>query len=237
MEPVKITVQNLSTVMTDERAAIVVAALNTQLTTEYGASCWVTQGLSAPASAEFIPKGEPLPAGTWHIELLDTSDQQGALGYHEDRAFDAQSAGPKKASMHSSRGLRADAPETPLAKVFVKTTMEANEHPGEVLSHEACEMCVDPNVTRSVRTVINPAKKQKVIVEVGDPVQGCGYQIGDVWVADFALPAWFGYPQLVNPTQMSWRSSVTEPFELAPNGYISVAPEGTEEWSQVFGGQ
>jgi hypothetical protein len=235
MEPVRLTVQNLSTAMTDERAAVVVAALNVQLTKEYGASCWVTQGLSAPASVEFIAAGEQVPAGTWHIELLDTSDQAGALGYHEDEAFDSQSAGPKKASDHSSRGLRADAPEIPLAKVFVKTTMEAGEHPGEVLSHEALEMLVDPRVVSDVRTVIDPAKKQKVIVEVGDPVQGCGYLIGDVYVADFALPAWFGYLQTRNPTQMSWRSSVTVSFELAPGGYISVAPEGSEDWQQVFG--
>jgi hypothetical protein len=235
VEPVKLTVQNLSAAMADERAAVVVAALNVQLTKEYGESCWVTQGLAAPASVEFIAKGDPIPSDTWHIELLDTSDQEGALGYHEDQGFDSHSVGPRKASDHSSRGLRADAPEIPLAKVFVKTTMEAGGHPGEVLSHEVLEMLVDPRVMREPRTVINPAKKQKVIVEVGDPVQGCGYLIGDVYVADFALPAWFGYPQEKNPTQMSWRSSVTAPFELAPGGYISVCPEGSEEWTQVFG--
>jgi hypothetical protein len=240
MEPVKITVQNLSTVLTDDQASEIVTALNTQVVNDYGNSCWVTQGLSAPATVEFIAKGQPLPPDTWHVELLDTSDQQGALGYHEDQAFDHNVLGkplmPCKASNHSSRGLRADAPEVPLAKVFVKTALEDHAEPGEVLSHECLECLVDPQVVKAVRTVINPAKTQKVIVEVGDPVQQCGYMIGNVTVADFALPAWFGYLQTRNPTQMSWRASVTEAFELAPGGYISVCPEGTEEWQQVFGG-
>lgn len=249
MDTVTITVQNLSDTLTDEEAQDVVDALNMQVTDDYGQSCWVTQGLAPPAKLELIAKGAEVPADTWHVELLDTSDQPGALGYHEDEAFDSKVNGeqpserfteptkaPRKASTHSSRGLRADAPEVPLAKVFVKTSKEDGADPAEVTSHEVLEMLVDPQVVKEVRTVVNHEKAQIVIVEVGDPVQGCGYQRGKRTVADFALPAWFGMEQKENPTQYSFRGSVSEPFELAPGGYISVAPEGDPEaWEQVFG--
>lgn len=245
---VTITVQNLTTpgVLAEDDFQAIVAALNHQVTQDYGTSCWVMQGLAAPATVIAVAAGETPPPDSWHVELLDTSDQEGALGYHEDEAFDNKLEGvahdfagptahPRKASARSSRGLRADNPELPLAKVFVKTAQQDNVQPGEVASHEVLEMLVDPQVVKSVRTVVNTATKQKVIVEVGDPVQDCGYKIGDVEVADFALPAWFGIEQTANPTQMSFRSSVQKAFELAPGGYISVAPEGTEDWTQIFG--
>jgi hypothetical protein len=247
MDPVEITVQNLSSTLTDEAASTIVDALNTQVTRDYGGSCWVTQDLAAPATVKFIGKGETIPADTWHVELLDTSDQPGALGYHEDVAFDNKVNGeetsdagptqrPRKASTHSSRGLRADAPEIPLAKVFVKTAKEDGAAAGEVASHEILEMLVDPQVMKTPRTVTDSASEKIYIVEVGDPVQECGYMIGEVEVADFALPAWFGLPQHANPTQMSFRSSVTGQFELAPGGYISLAPvSDPESWTQIFG--
>ena len=250
MEPVKISVQNLSTVVSDADAEAYAGALGAQLTQDYNGSCWVSQGLSAPVeSVTLIAKGVPVPPDTWHMEILDDSDQPGALGYHEEGVFDSKVDGreaagerdivsqhPRKASRRSSRGLRADAPTLPLMKVFAKTSQEDGASLSEDMSHEALEACVDPRPMKEPRTVTNTAKQQTVIVEVGDPVQECGYEVAGQTVADFALPAWFGYEQHANPTQMSFRSSVKEPFELAPGGYISVAPASEpENWSQIFG--
>lgn len=234
--PQLITVQDNTSAgtLTDEQFKDLVSGLAMQAADDFNESCWVTQDLAPAITVEAVARGAKVPDGSWHIELLDVCDDPGALGYHEDAAFDRHSTGPKKASGRSSRGLRAGT-LTPLSKIGVKTSREDGVDPAEVASHEMLEMTVDPNVVSTVRSVVNPAKKQKVIVEVGDPVQECGYKRGNVTVADFALPAWFGYPQKVNPTQMSFRSSVKEPFELAPGGYISVAPEGTEDWTQIFG--
>jgi hypothetical protein len=240
LDPVTISVQNLSTVLSDTEAEAIVQALNTQATRDYNSSCWVTQGLAAPAAAvEFIPKGETIPADTWHMELLDTSDQEGALGYHEDEAFDKAGAptGPKKSSNRTSRGLRADAPEIPLMKIFVKTSQEDSVQPGEVASHEMLEALVDPQVVKEVRTVNKSSEGRIYIVEVGDPVQSSGYKIGDVEVANFALPAYFGYPQEVNPTQYDYGHVLTEMVPaMTPGGYMSYAPASEpENWQQVFG--
>lgn len=240
LPPVTISVQNLSTVLSDTDAEAIVQALNTQATRDYNASCWVTQGLAAPAQAVvFVPKGEAIPADTWHMELLDTSDQEGALGYHEDMAFDKGGAptGPQKSSDRTSRGLRADAPEIPLMKIFVKTSQDDGVQPAEVASHEMLEALVDPQVVKSVRTVKKDSEGRIYIVEVGDPVQSTGYKIGDVEVANFALPAYFGYPQEVNPTQYDYGHVLTSPVPaMTPGGYMSYAPESEpENWQQLFG--
>lgn len=233
----QITVQNLSTVITDDEAQAITAALNVQATRDFNGSQWIEQHLARPIRVvTFLPKDQhPAAAApeSWHLEILDTSDQPGALGYHEEQAFNDQADVGRlaKASGRSSRGLRADAPELPLMKVFAKTAQEDGASLSEVCSHELLEAAVDPRPMREPRTVVNQAKQQKVIVEVGDPVQECGYQIDGVTVADFAEPAWFGYPG----ARMSFRESVPQPFGLAPGGYISVCPVGTESWEQVFG--
>jgi hypothetical protein len=253
MEPVTITVQNLSSVVTDSDAQAISRALAVQATSDFNTSAWVTQELSNPiAGVQFIAKGAPVPPNTYHIELLDDSTQPGALGFHEDQAFDhtlrqvdtitgsasypstAVTAHPRKASTHSARGLRADCPEHPLAKVFCRAAQEDDASPSEVASHELLEMVVDPQVVQNVRTVVDYATKQRVIVEVGDPVQGTGYTIGDTLVANFALPAYF--PSLGAAGVMDFRGVLFAPFPaLTPDGYISVTPEDSEEWTQIFG--
>jgi len=239
--PVTITVQNLSTVLTDTQAEAITAALNVQATRDYNGSCWVTEGLAASvAKVEFIPKGAEVPADTWHVELLDTSDQEGALGYHEDEAFGkgvSKPGKPEKASTHSTRGRRADAPSIPLAKVFCKTTQGDGEQSSEVASHEMLEMLVDPQVVSSLRTITDPTTKRIYPVEVGDPVQSSGKEIDGVLVANFALPAYFKLPQTANPSQFDFYSVLTAPVPaMTPGGYLSYAPESEpESWQQEFG--
>jgi hypothetical protein len=193
-------------------------SLNYQALYHYGRSPWVENGYAPPAHVTLLPEGAAPPAGAWNIILLDTSTQAGALGFHEDEANN----------------------EIPFSDVFVGTAREAGTDPSEVASHELLEMLVDPNVNE-IRKVLNKEKGQFYIVEVADPVQGCGYDIGapegrhcGVTVADFAFPAWFGMAQA--PSDLSFRDSIKNPFELAPQGYISIAPENEpENWSQVFG--
>lgn len=219
-----ITVEDHTTsgVLTPRQLFDLVWSLDYQARYHYGRSCWVTQSLAPAAHVQLLPHDHEgavkPPVGAWNLILLDTSDQEGALGYHEDE----------------------QGTTIPFSEVFVKTARADGVDPAEVASHEMLEMLVDPDIAH-VRTVKHNG--QLYIVEVGDPVQGCGYDIGrpegrtcGVTVADFALPAWFGYPQEVNPRWMSFRSSIAEPFELAPEGYISVAPEAEpNNWTQIFG--
>ena len=208
-------------------------ALNYQAVYQYGRSPWVEHGYAPAAHVAQLPKGVEVPSDAWTIHLLDVSDVEGALGYHEGGLF--------KSSEHSVRGLSAAG--TPYAKVFVQTAREAGVDPAEVASHEMCEMLVDPNVANEaeVRKVLDTEDKEFYIVEVGDPVQGCGYDIGapeerlcGVTVADFAYPAWWKLAQ--TRPDMSFRDSVSKPFQIAPEGYMSVAPEAEPtNWTQIYG--
>lgn len=189
-----------------------VDALNSQATTDYNDSPWVEHGY-APAISRVITlaKGMKPPPGAWSIILLDDSTQAGALGYHEDETGTA----------------------IPFSDVFVKTSREDGASPTEVASHEMCEMICDPDV-QNVRRVTHG--DTIYIVEVCDPVQGCGYEINGQMVADFCWPRWFGMVQ--TREALSQRESVKEAFELAPQGYISTAPVSSpEQWGQIFGSQ
>ncbi|MGD0454754.1 MAG: hypothetical protein ABSB69_14260, partial [Solirubrobacteraceae bacterium] len=120
--------------------------------------------------------------------------------------------------------------------IFAETTKEDKASLAEVCSHEMLEAAVDPTPMKAPRTATDAAQGRIYIVEVGDPVQECGYDVNGQTVADFALPAWFGMPQSEHPDQMSFRSSVAGPFQLAPGGYISWAPEDEKSnWRQEQG--
>lgn len=194
-------------------------AVNYQVMFHYGRSPWVNQGLAPPCHLMFLPKDTPPPLGAWNIILLDTADQAGALGWHDD----------------GSNNI-------PYAEVFVKTSREDGATWTSVLSHEAIEMACDPFVDpKKVRTVTHNG--YVYIVEACDAVQGCDYDVGDpenrkvgVTVSDFCLPSWWKLGLSGPSSKMSFRSSVASPFELAQQGYISRAPEGTpDNWEQIFG--
>ena len=215
---------------------------------QYNRSPWVEHGYCpALENVILLSPGQPAPAGTWHIELLDTSDQEGALGYHEDATFDQHSEGPKKGSGRSSRGLAAQR-LTPLAKVFCKTSKDDGVAPSEVASHEMVEMLADPQVVNEseIRKYLNSENKQWYIGELCDAVQGRGYDVGapegrstGVVVADFVYPSWFGQVQTRPYTSFAEEARIAprvEPFTLAPGGYMSIAPENEpSNWHQIYG--
>jgi hypothetical protein len=240
--PVTITVQNLSSVFTDQEADSMTKALAKQAAEHWNDSEWVTQKLAPPvAGVEFLAKGETVPEGTWHLELLDTSDQEGALGYHEDEAFEkgTPNGKPKKASTHSSRGRRADAPEVPLAKVFCQTTKEDGEQSSEVASHEMLEMLADPYVMQSLRTITDAASERIYPVEICDPVQSTpNYEVDGIVMSNFAEPAYFGLQsQSSDPTRYDYCGVLGGPVPaMTPGGYLSYAPVSEpENWQQEFG--
>jgi hypothetical protein len=204
--------------LTPKQLFNIVWSLNYQALYHYGRSPWVEHGYAPPAHVVQLQAGTPPPVGAWNIILLNTSPEAGTLGYHEDEAGNS----------------------IPYSDVFVKTAGEDGVDPAEVASHEMLEMLVDPQVANP-RKVLNSETQQFYIVEVADPVEGCGYDLGapegrhvGVTVADFVFPAWFGMTQ--TRPDLSFRDSISKPFSLAAQGYISVAPEASpENWSELRG--
>ena len=215
-----ITVEDRSTRLSLKDLFNVVWAVNYQVLFHYGRSAWVTSGSSPHAHVVYLqPKMAP-PPGAWNLILMDHSDQQGALGYHQDE----------------------NGTKIPYAEVFVVDTIADGSTVSAVASHEALEMLVDPHVS-NVRTQLRPDTQERYIVEVCDAVQGCDYDVGapegrvtGTMVSDFCLPSWWTLQPSSAP--YSFRDSVSGPWELAPKGYISTAPASDPtNWSQVFGSE
>lgn len=229
-------------------------AIRYQALYQFNRSPWVERGICQPiGDVVLIEKGQTPPAGTWHAELLANLEVEGALGYHEDQAFKKGTPGsaPEKASTRSSRGFRADAPELPLIKIGVDVSQQDGVPVSEVLSHEVLESAVDPRVMNEqfIRKYLNASQKEWFIGEVCDSVQGRGYDVGapegrpcgvpEAFVADFVYPNYFGQEQTRPETSFAEEAKLAdriEPWTLAPEGYISVAPESDPtNWSQIYG--
>jgi hypothetical protein len=156
MSGVTISVQNLADkLVSKQEAEDIVAALDAQAKNDYGGSPWVTDSLTTEIQeVVLIEKGAPPPEDTWHLEILLNSNQPGALGYHEEQVLKGGAATDgllRKASNHSSRGLRRDNPSLPLMKIFAETTKEDNASLAEVCSHEMLEAAVDPTPMKAPR--------------------------------------------------------------------------------------
>lgn len=154
----------------------------------------------------FVPAGGKPPAGKWCVALLGSSDQAGALGYHD---------------------LTPDG--LPLGKVFAGTDRQYGQNVCVTLSHEVLEMLGDPWIDLCAQ---GPDGKFYAW-EASDAVEAdeLGYKVLGQTVSAFVTPAWFGHGAgpLTYPEGL-----VQRPLQLASGGYISVFdPASGQGWAQV----
>jgi hypothetical protein len=198
---------NQSTVVSDAQLAQIVAALQIQIDRDF-APIW-----KLGANLVAIPKGQ-LPAATdWIMYIMDTSDQAGALGYH-----DLTPAG------------------YPIGKVFAKDDQKYGSSLSVTISHELVEILVDPYISNCVFSQQTNTTGTLYAFESADPVEDdtFGYLINGILVSDFVFPAWFEEARAPNSTQFDFRNIVHAPFTLAEGGYIGlfqVGPRNTG-WTQ-----
>jgi hypothetical protein len=178
---------NASTVLTDAQIKPVVQALQVAVSRDIG-PIW-----NVGATLVQIPKGGKPPVGAWWMVLMDTSDVQGALGYHYDLTPE----------------------DLPIGKVFVKTCLDDGEPWETCLGHELYEALVDPyiNAVFQVNNLLYAA-------EVADAVEAQVYTINNVPMTNFVTPYWF-QPDATGK-QYDFLDNLSKPLELAPGGYISV---------------
>jgi hypothetical protein len=202
-------VNDASSPLADAQAQRIAKALATQVSKDF----YNTWGLSAYVS--FVPKGRKPPKGYWWLAFLNTSDEAGALGYHD----------------LTPEGL-------PLGKAFVGTDLQYGAEPSVTASHELLEMLGDPYI--NLTTLVQDSQGVRVYAyENCDAVEAdeLGYTI-DLWdgkppvlVSDFVLPRYFD-PTASGP--LSFKGNVHEPFEIAPGGYLSYW-SATGGWQQAYG--
>jgi hypothetical protein len=162
-------------------------------------------------NAAVVPvfRGQPPPPGTWWLVILDDMDVAGALGYHD----------------LTSEGL-------PIGKVGAKTDLEFGAKVSVTCSHELLEMLGDPEINLLVE---DPDAGRLYAYENCDAVESddLAYEVLGQMVSDFVLPAYFN-PYRRGNEPLSFRGNVSNPFELAPGGYLSYREVGDSAWKQVF---
>lgn len=205
---------NETTLLSDNDAFNIAWACDYQLRYHFGRAGW-----RSDCRCVFLPGGAKakVPARGAILHLLDTSDQQGALGYHDE-----------------------DGNEIPRAIVGVQTARQDGDAESEVASHEALELAADPNVNLAALTSDG---RRLYALETADAVQGYPYDVGapqgrttGVTVANFVLPSYFD-PNTQPAAKVDFLGRLQGPFTLAPQGYASFVDltDLQAGWQQEFG--
>jgi len=160
-------------------------------------------GIGNAATVRVVDK--PVP-GHWPVYILDDSDVDGALGYHD---------------------TDPNNPILPIGKVFVKTDEKYGLEPSVTLSHEIVEIIGDPMAQYTFQATAT----QFWVVELCDAVEAdaLGYEVEGVLVSDFVLPQWF----YGGPGPYSYRRSVTNSRQLARGGYQAYFDVAARRWTQI----
>lgn len=161
-------------------------------------------------AVESLIFGKPPVDDAWQIVIADDSDQAGALGYHD-----------------FTPGGR------PIAYVFAKTDLENGYSWTVTLSHEMCEMIMDPWISAIMQT----SNTEAYALELCDPVEAdsLGYEITvkdhkPVLVSDFVTPNWF-VPG--SPGVYDHRGHLKEPGEILAGGYAYVLDLTNGQWNSL----
>lgn len=206
----QVVVVNESTVVDTREAWRIAWALGYSVRWQFGPLWKISADIS------LLPSGMAIPAGASALHLLDTADQESALGYHDE-----------------------DGMQIPYSRVFAKTSLAAGVSVCEVADHECKEMLVNPHVNA---TAWDPVSARLFPLEVGDPAQGGAFDLADPYrrpkigmtMSDFVLPSWFD-PTTPADQVTSFRGVCRGPFSMGVGGYFSYTSTLPPNWKQQFG--
>lgn len=152
------------------------------------------------------------PAEAWKVIFADSSDQAGALGYHD-----------------FTPGGR------PISYVFDKDDMQYGYSVTVTATHEIAEMIADPWISE----LFQISDQYCFAKEIADAVEAdqYGYNITvpgfpPVLCSDFVLPNWF-IPGSTG--RFDYQKVVSQPLEILLDGYMSVLDVTTGSWTQIYG--
>jgi hypothetical protein len=198
----QIAVLNRSTAISDTEVEKMLPAFTQQWNQDLEAIWRVEK-----AGFMLVPRNEAPGSGTWWLVFVDTSDEPGALAYHD----------------LTNEGL-------PLSKVFVKTILGDHASVSVGATHELCEMAVDPWLNSAYQDPHGVFWAG----EVADPVEDdqYAYNISGILVTDFVTPNWFAHKSAHGP--IDFKQHATAAFDVLTGGYAQkFDPNGG--WVQVTG--
>jgi len=144
----------------------------------------------------------------WQLIYFDDADTAGALGYHD--------------LTHNGQ---------PISKIFVKTTLQANELVSVTASHELFEMVIDPLANLWAEA----SDGTEYAYEMSDPVEEDTFTVDGVEMSNFVHPAWFEPFDHPAETKYDHLGKLTKPFSMTTGGYVIVKRNGkvTEEYGSI----
>lgn len=180
--------------LTDDQVVQIARACDAQVRLHL-APVWVT----LPRPVRFLSAQQGVPAGDQLLRIVDSTDEPDALGYH----FEAE--GDFVTGVVGVDPILAGGGEVLVGKFSVST----------VVSHEVCEMVVNPWVSGWSDT----GKGWLVATEVCDPVQADYYEIHGVSVSNFVTPDFFS-PVISAGDRFDHLGKLSAPFQIADGGYV-----------------
>jgi hypothetical protein len=148
---------------------------------------------------------QPQPSD-WQFVYFDDADTAGALGYH-DITKNGQ----------------------PVSKIFVKTTLEANEVVSVTACHELFEMVIDPVANLWAQA----DDGTEYAYEMSDPVEEDTFVVDGIKMSNFVHPAWFEPFKHPKGTKFDHLGLLTKPFSMTKGGYMITMKNGKVK--QVYG--
>jgi len=143
----------------------------------------------------------------WAMVFLDVADAPGALAYHD---------------------LTPDG--LPLAKVFVKTTLQDRALVSVSASHDLVEMLVDPAINL---LTTGPQAKTVYAYESADPVEQLSFKVNGIPMSDFVYPSYFEVFHQPGSVLFDQLGKVKKPFQILAGGYQIIFKNG--KWSEIYG--
>jgi hypothetical protein len=143
----------------------------------------------------------------WAMVFLDVADAPGALAYHD---------------------LTPDG--LPMAKVFVKTTLQDHALVSVSASHELVEMLVDPAINL---LTTGPQSETVYAYESADPVEELSFKVDGIPMSDFVYPSYFEDFHRPGSVPFDHMRKVKKPFQILAGGYQSIFRNG--KWGEIYG--
>ena len=142
----------------------------------------------------------------WQLIYFDDADTAGALGYHD--------------LTHKGQ---------PVSKIFVKTTLAANQLVSVTACHELFEMAIDPLANLWAEA----ADGTEYAYEMSDPVEEDTFKVDDIEMSNFVHPSWFEPFKHPPGTKYDHLGLLKNPFSMTKGGYVIVKKDG--QVTQKFG--
>jgi hypothetical protein len=185
----------------DDQIKSFISALQKQITDDVS-PYWRVQ-----ANLSFYSSKDKIPAGTWSLNVLNTTDDVGMMGYH---LFEATS-------------------NVPIAKIFAEDAKKYNTPLSFLASHELINMLINPNLTRFIED-----NNQHYAVEPASP---CGslqqsYVKNGVTLSDFVYPSWY---KMNTDTHYDYAGKAIKPLTPCQGGYVLILDPTTNTWKTVTG--